>query len=144
MPNIGYGSDKKTRHFLPNGFKKFVVHNAKELEVLMMHNRYIYPTFIYIFTYKIYNHKLLFNSINNFNSFLPFSEHTVLKLHTMYPPVKGRRLLNVQLSWMWLLPTSQPGFAARKTNEVDSHSPFPFRFRFPFPFPPVLSFTFQC
>lgn len=40
MPNIGYGSDKKTSHFLPNGFKKFVVHNAKELEVLMMHNRY--------------------------------------------------------------------------------------------------------
>lgn len=40
MPNIGYGSDKKTRHFLPNGFKKFVVHNAKELEVLMMHNRF--------------------------------------------------------------------------------------------------------
>ncbi|MFS7902195.1 putative ribosomal protein L32e [Helianthus anomalus] len=40
MPNIGYGSDKKTRHYLPNGFKKFVVHNAKELEVLMMHNRY--------------------------------------------------------------------------------------------------------
>lgn len=39
MPNIGYGSDKKTRHFLPNGFKKFLVHNAKELEVLMMHNR---------------------------------------------------------------------------------------------------------
>uniref|UniRef100_A0A5B7B2T2 Putative 60S ribosomal protein L32-1 n=1 Tax=Davidia involucrata TaxID=16924 RepID=A0A5B7B2T2_DAVIN len=39
MPNIGYGSDKKTRHYLPNGFKKFVVHNAKELELLMMHNR---------------------------------------------------------------------------------------------------------
>ncbi|KAM3266492.1 60S ribosomal protein L32 [Capsicum annuum] len=39
MPNIGYGSDKKIRHYLPNGFKKFVVHNASELEVLMMHNR---------------------------------------------------------------------------------------------------------
>ncbi|EYU39177.1 hypothetical protein ABFS82_04G217200 [Erythranthe guttata] len=39
MPNIGYGSDKKTRHFLPNGFKKFLVHNVEELEVLMMHNR---------------------------------------------------------------------------------------------------------
>ncbi|KAJ6893793.1 hypothetical protein NC652_027766 [Populus alba x Populus x berolinensis] len=39
MPNIGYGSDKKTRHYLPNCFKKFVVHNVKELEVLMMHNR---------------------------------------------------------------------------------------------------------
>ena len=39
MPNIGYGSDKKTRHYLPNGFKKFVVYNVKELEILMMHNR---------------------------------------------------------------------------------------------------------
>ncbi|KVI03781.1 Ribosomal protein L32e [Cynara cardunculus var. scolymus] len=29
MPNIGYGSDKKTRHYLPNGFKKFVIaHNV--------------------------------------------------------------------------------------------------------------------
>ncbi|WRX22408.1 Large ribosomal subunit protein eL32 - like 3 [Theobroma cacao] len=39
MPSIGYGSDKKTRHYLPNGFKKFVVHNIKELELLMIHNR---------------------------------------------------------------------------------------------------------
>ncbi|RDX93710.1 60S ribosomal protein L32-1, partial [Mucuna pruriens] len=39
MPNIGYASDKKTRHYLPNGFKKFVVHNVKDLELLMMHNR---------------------------------------------------------------------------------------------------------
>ncbi|CAA0823690.1 60S ribosomal protein L32-1 [Striga hermonthica] len=39
MPNIGYGSDKKTRHYLPNGFKKFLVHNVKELELLLMHNR---------------------------------------------------------------------------------------------------------
>lgn len=41
MPNIGYGSDKKTRHYLPNGFKKFVVHNVPELKLLMMHNRYV-------------------------------------------------------------------------------------------------------
>jgi len=40
MPNIGYGSDKRTRHYLPNGFKKFVVSNVKDLELLMMHNRY--------------------------------------------------------------------------------------------------------
>ncbi|VAI34117.1 unnamed protein product [Triticum turgidum subsp. durum] len=39
MPNIGYGSNKKTRHYLPNKFKKFVVHNVSELELLMMHNR---------------------------------------------------------------------------------------------------------
>lgn len=39
MPNIGYGSNKKTRHMLPNGFKKFLVHNVRELEILMMQNR---------------------------------------------------------------------------------------------------------
>ncbi|GCC16914.1 hypothetical protein chiPu_0020433 [Chiloscyllium punctatum] len=39
MPNIGYGSNKKTKHMLPSGFKKFLVHNVKELEVLMMSNK---------------------------------------------------------------------------------------------------------
>ncbi|KAL4181729.1 hypothetical protein AMTRI_Chr12g238860 [Amborella trichopoda] len=38
MPNIGYGSNKTTKHYLPNGFKKFVVHNANELDLLLMHN----------------------------------------------------------------------------------------------------------
>ncbi|XP_045695908.1 60S ribosomal protein L32-like [Phyllostomus hastatus] len=36
MPNIGYGSNKKTKHMLPSGFQKFLVHNVKELEVLLM------------------------------------------------------------------------------------------------------------
>jgi len=36
MPNIGYGSNAKTRHCMPDGFKKFVVHNQKELELLLM------------------------------------------------------------------------------------------------------------
>lgn len=39
MPNIGYGSNKKTKYMLPSGFKKFLVHNVKELEVLMMSNK---------------------------------------------------------------------------------------------------------
>merc|ERR1719218_166444 len=39
LVNVGYGSDTRTRHMLPNGFYKFVVHNVKELEVLMMQNR---------------------------------------------------------------------------------------------------------
>merc|ERR1712070_1342209 len=39
MPNIGYGSNKKTRHTLPNGFKKFLIHNVSDLEMLMMQNR---------------------------------------------------------------------------------------------------------
>lgn len=39
MPKIGYGSDKKTRYHLPNGLKKFIVRNIKDLDVLLMNNR---------------------------------------------------------------------------------------------------------
>ena len=39
MPNIGYGSDAKTRNMLPNGLYKFTVSNVKDLELLMMHNQ---------------------------------------------------------------------------------------------------------
>ncbi|XP_032077661.1 60S ribosomal protein L32-like [Thamnophis elegans] len=39
MLNIGYGSNKKTKHMLLLGFRKFLVHNVKELEVLMMSNK---------------------------------------------------------------------------------------------------------
>merc|ERR1712055_223019 len=39
MPNIGYGSAQRTRHMLPNGFRKVLVHNVRELEVLMMQHR---------------------------------------------------------------------------------------------------------
>nr|ACD65179.1 putative 60S ribosomal protein RPL32 [Phoronis muelleri] len=39
MPNIGYGTAKKHRHICPDGFKKFLVRNVSELEVLMMQNR---------------------------------------------------------------------------------------------------------
>jgi len=39
MPNIGYGSNKKTKHILPSGFKKFVINNVADLELLLMYNR---------------------------------------------------------------------------------------------------------
>jgi large subunit ribosomal protein L32e len=39
MPNIGYGSDKRTRNVHPNGFKTVLVHNISDLDMLMMHNR---------------------------------------------------------------------------------------------------------
>ncbi|XP_041627989.1 60S ribosomal protein L32-like [Vulpes lagopus] len=38
IPNIGYRSNKKTKH-KPSGFRKFLVHNVKELEVLLMCNK---------------------------------------------------------------------------------------------------------
>lgn len=36
---IGYGSNKKTRHMMPSGHKAFLVHNPKDVELLLMHNR---------------------------------------------------------------------------------------------------------
>lgn len=39
MPKVGYGSDSKTKYYLPNGLKKFVVHNVKDLDILLMNNR---------------------------------------------------------------------------------------------------------
>lgn len=32
MLNIGYGSNKKTKHMLPSGSQKFLVHHVKELK----------------------------------------------------------------------------------------------------------------
>ncbi len=38
-PKIGYGSNNKTRHLLPNLYlKKFVVNNVAELDCLLMNN----------------------------------------------------------------------------------------------------------
>merc|ERR1712133_223703 len=36
MPSIGYGSNAKTRHMMPDGFRKFVDHNVKDVELLLM------------------------------------------------------------------------------------------------------------
>ncbi|CAK8688958.1 large ribosomal subunit protein eL32-like [Clavelina lepadiformis] len=41
MPGVGYGSTKKTRHCMRDhrGFRKLLVHNVRDLEVLLMSNR---------------------------------------------------------------------------------------------------------
>ncbi|VFV32088.1 60s ribosomal protein l32-like, partial [Lynx pardinus] len=39
MPSIGYGTNKKTKTMLSSGFWKFLVHNVKELEVLLIRNK---------------------------------------------------------------------------------------------------------
>ncbi|KDD75220.1 ribosomal protein L32 [Helicosporidium sp. ATCC 50920] len=39
LPSIGFGTEKKLRHVLPNGFLKFRIFNVRELEMLLMHNR---------------------------------------------------------------------------------------------------------
>jgi len=36
---IGYGSNKKTRHMNPAGYKAFLVNNVRDVDLLLMHNR---------------------------------------------------------------------------------------------------------
>lgn len=36
---IGYGSNKKTRHLMPSGHKAFLVHNPADVDLLLMHNK---------------------------------------------------------------------------------------------------------
>ncbi|CAO1632191.1 unnamed protein product [Parajaminaea phylloscopi] len=38
MVSIGYGSNKKTRHMMPNGLRRFVVSNVNDVDLLLMHN----------------------------------------------------------------------------------------------------------
>lgn len=39
LPQVGYGTNKKTRDLLPDGFRKCRVSNIKDLEMIMMQNR---------------------------------------------------------------------------------------------------------
>lgn len=39
LVKIGYGTKKEHKHFLPSGFKKVLIKNAKDLELLLMNNR---------------------------------------------------------------------------------------------------------
>lgn len=36
MPTIGYGSNKKTRHLMPNGYRRLVVSNPRDVDLLLM------------------------------------------------------------------------------------------------------------
>ncbi len=39
MPTIGNGSARKTRHVLSNGFRKLLLRNVQDIELLLMNNR---------------------------------------------------------------------------------------------------------
>lgn len=36
---IGFGSNKKTRHMMPSGHKAFLVNNTRDVDLLLMHNQ---------------------------------------------------------------------------------------------------------
>ena len=64
MPKIGYGNDKKTRFHLPNGLKKFLVHNIGDLNVLLMNNRTFCAEIAHNVSARVIN---LINSDKNWN-----------------------------------------------------------------------------
>ena len=39
IAQIGFGSNKKTRHMMPSGHKAFLVHNIRDVDLLLMHNK---------------------------------------------------------------------------------------------------------
>lgn len=39
LVKIGYGTKKEHKHVLPSGFKKVLIRNSKDLEMLLMNNR---------------------------------------------------------------------------------------------------------
>merc|ERR1712083_305410 len=39
MPNIGYRNAKKVRHVLQSGYRRVIIHNRNQLNMLMMHPR---------------------------------------------------------------------------------------------------------
>lgn len=39
QPNIGYGSNKKTKYLNPQGYKRIVVRNVSDLDALLMHSK---------------------------------------------------------------------------------------------------------
>ncbi|XP_044934164.1 large ribosomal subunit protein eL32-like [Mustela nigripes] len=80
MPNIGYGSNKKTKHMFPSGFRKFLVHNVKELEVPLMCNKSYYAEIVHNVSSK--NRKAIVQRaaqlairVTNFNSRLRSEEN---------------------------------------------------------------------
>jgi hypothetical protein len=116
MPNIGYGTDKKTRHYLPNKFKKFVVHNVSELELLMMHNRYE-PTQ----TDACWYLQLCSARPSLMWRALPFPVYTgptVLRSPTTSPPRSARISSSAPHSLISWSPTSSPGSAVRRMSRL--------------------------
>ena len=48
---IGYGSNKKTRHMMPSGHKAFLVHNTNDVDLLLMHNKTYAAEYVPPFSY---------------------------------------------------------------------------------------------
>lgn len=57
---IGYGSNKKTRHLMPSGHKAFLVHNPADVDLLLMHNKTFAAEYVPFF-FVFFSRKTFFN-----------------------------------------------------------------------------------
>ncbi len=70
---IGYGSNRKTRHLMPSGHKAFVVHNPNDVDLLLMHNK----TFAAEYVFAPQNHLALDRNMEDTNSDQDFTRSLV-------------------------------------------------------------------
>jgi len=119
MPKIGYGSNKKTRHIMPNGYRRFVVANVNDMDLLLMHNN----TFAAEIAHNVSSKK----RIQILEKYVwPFAPHT--------NNIAGPRCLASAL------PTPTPAFARRR-HEI--HGPWLMPSCF-YRFVPTLAFGYVC
>ncbi|XP_039104520.1 60S ribosomal protein L32-like [Hyaena hyaena] len=52
MPSIDYGNSKKTKHMLPSGFQKLLVHNVTEPEELLVDPKSYHAEIAYIVSFQ--------------------------------------------------------------------------------------------
>jgi len=57
MPSIGYGSDKRTRHMRPDGFRAFLVNNVKVNYYKKKRYNWIDSFFVKLGTWNVINAK---------------------------------------------------------------------------------------
>ncbi|KAM7135415.1 large ribosomal subunit protein eL32-like [Molossus nigricans] len=87
MPSIGYGSNQKTKHMLPSGFRKCLVLRVKEPEMLLMCNS---VTVLRLLTTSPQSHKATVEGaaplppVTNPNARLHSEENEWTDVYTLY------------------------------------------------------------
>lgn len=115
MPNIGYGSAKATKHMLPNGFRKVLVHNVK---VCLCGYSFIFKT--------ISNLLSQFCHPRSWRCWWWWTDAFAARSRTRCLPRSARTLSSVPASSPSSWPTEAPAFAPRRTSK--RQKPFFFQF----------------
>ena len=139
MPKIGYGSAKNTKHMLPNGFRKVVIHNIKvcSTSLKLLHLQTMWSTFSgcqvlteskhsflhrFIFLFATYGSKFYFFVIRSWKSWWCRTASTVPKSAMPSHLRSAKRSSSVLSSWPSSSPTPTPDSAPRRTNKDENYA----------------------